>query len=195
MDNKHIFSEEYTEKKNARLRALAKNGDDKSSRGCKVPLRTILVAAVVAVVLTTSLMAAGIAPLPKYIFRTNYVPEAAGEIVSDWSDPEADVEIVSHVKYLGEKGWTKIEQREPLPEGMSYEIYDINGHYAELLYRGPKEKAHFDYVMYVVYEEENIVVQLWCRGIPVEEIIKTAEGLSLELTEDESLAVKLYSCD
>ncbi len=77
---------------------------------------------------------------------------------------------------------------------MSYEIYDINGHYAELLYRGPADKAHFDYVMYVIFEEENIVVQLWCRNIPVDQIIKTAEGLSFETTEDESLAVKLHPC-
>lgn len=202
MDNKHIFSKEYTEKKSAILDCIEKT-ETAPVAVKRFPMKAVLAAAIVCAVLTTSVIAAGVIGR-QFKLNIDYLPEGVDEIISDEERMEFEgfPSLEYYVVDLEGEGFTPIEEYPPeLKEGIEYEVFTVNGHYAQIIHHvqwDPEEdfEEYTNKQLIVHFEEEDLLIQVWATNlISMEELKKVAEGLSFEPTEDGSLAVKMHTCD
>ncbi len=199
--NDYVFSKEYNEKKEAILRSIRKNEKQEKQFSRKFPLKIVLAVGLMTVILTTSLFAAAgvIPPAKKYTaLRTDYVPEGYDEIECAFKDIEID-SLEYYVECLDGEKFIPITEMSYIPDTVDYEVFETNGHYAQILtYNhwapdqddGTEEYAHK--TLYVYFEKEDLVVHIIATNkISVEELRKVADGIHLEETEDENLAVRI----
>jgi len=202
--NDHVFSKEYNEKKEAMMRSIRKNEKQEKQFSRKFPIKVVLAAGLMTVILTTSIFAATgmIIPTKKYTtLRTDYIPEGYSEIVSIYEDYKDGVATLCYyVASLEGEKFMSIVDMDDLPDKLEYETFEVNGHFAQILVNNhwaPEPEEGIDEythkILYVCFEEEDLVVHISASNkISVEELKKVAEGLSLEETEDKNLAVKIH---
>ena len=96
---------------------------------------------------------------------------------------------------------TDIPEEDLEKYNLEYEVFEANGHYAQILiynnWIGPEGVEEYTNKQLIVhFEEEDLLIQVWGSNVmTVEDMKKTAEGLRLELTEDDSDAVKVHIPD
>ena len=204
-NNEHVFSEEYNEKKAMILDCIEKT--EKSAISKRFPVKIVLAAAVLCVILASSVLAAGVIGR-QFKMNVDYLPEGVEEMVGD--DYRIDIEGPPSLQYYvvdleGEEFTHVDEYPAEIQEGMEYEIFSVNGHYAQVIHflnwddpEGLPEDwdEHTNKQLIVHFEDKDILVQVWASDkVSMEELKKVAEGLSFEPTEDGSMAVKLHTCD
>ena len=200
MNNKHIFSKEYTEKKEAVIDCI-KATETSPVAVKRFPVKTLVAAFIVCVILTTSALASGVINR-QFKMNVDYLPEGVEEIVG--ADERIYVEGFPSLEYyvvdLEGKGFTRIEEYpDEIREGIEYEVFTINGHYAQIIHHvnwDPDEdfEEFTNNQLIVYFEEEDLLVQIWATNlISMDELKKVSEGLSFEPTDDGSIAVKLHT--
>ncbi len=198
-NNNHIFSEKYTEKKAEILDCIEKT-ETAPVASKRFPMKAVIAAAIVCVVLTTSVIAAGVIGR-QFKMNVDYLPEGVDEIVG--AEKRLEIEGFPSLEYyvvdLAGEDFTRVDELPPEQrEGIEYEVFSVNGHYAQIIHYvcwDPEEdfEEFTDKQLFVHFEEEDLAVQIWATNlISMEELKKVAEGLSFEPTEDGSLAVKMH---
>ena len=202
MNNKHIFSKEYTEKKNRIIDSIEKTEQTPVAKK-HFPTKALVAAAVVCVILTTSVIAAGVIGR-QFKLNMDYIPEGVDEVVG--AEERMSIDGFPSLEYyivdMAGEDFTPVDELPPEQrEGIEYEVFSVNGHYARIIHYvcwDPEEdfEEFTDKQLFVQFEEEELAVQIWATNlISIDELKKVAEGLSLEPTEDGSVAVKIHKCD
>lgn len=210
MDNKHIFSKEYTEKKSAILDCIEKT-ETAPVAVKRFPMKAVLAAAIVCVILTTSVIAAGVIGR-QFKLNVDYLPEGVEKIVGVEERfniegcPSLEFYVVDleGEEFDGVKEFEKMDAE--LKESIDFEYFEVNGHYAQVMHFLKWDEnleelpadwdQHTNKQLIVVFEEEDLLVQIWASNlVSMEELKKVAEGLSLEPTDDGNVAVKIHQCD
>lgn len=199
MNNKHIFSKEYTEKKSAILDSIEKTEQTPMAKK-HFPTKALVAAAIVCVILTTSVIAAGVIGR-QFKLNVDYIPEATRTVVV--GDERFEIEgfpsLEFYVKDLeGKEFDPTVDMSSESTEDLVCDSFTANGHYAQILHYvcwDPEEdfEEFTDKQLFIHFEEEDLAVQVWATNlISIEELKKVAEGISLEPTDDGTVAVKIY---
>ena len=197
-NNEHVFSEEYNEKKAVILDCIEKT--EKPAVGRAFPLKIIIAATVLCVILASSVLAAGVIGR-QFKMNVDYLPEGVDEMIS--AEERIEFEGFPSLEYyvvdLKDEEFTPIEETSPDErEGIEYEVFTVNGHYAQIIHYvcwDPEEDfEEFTNKQLIVYfEEEELLIQIWATNlISMEELRNVAEGLSFEPTDDGSISVKMH---
>ena len=166
-------------------------------------MKAVLAAAIVCVILTTSVIAAGVIGR-QFKLNMDYIPEGVDEVVG--AEERMSIDGFPSLEYyvvdMAGEDFTPVDELPPEQrEGIEYEAFSVNGHYAQIIHYvcwDPEEdfEEFTDKQLFIHFEEEELAVQIWATNlISIEELKKVAEGLSFEPTEDGSLAVKMHTCD
>jgi len=208
MDNKHIFSKEYTEKKNAIIDCIEKT-ETVPVTSKRYSLNPILVIAFVCIILASSVFASTIIEnvhtnnKQQYSLRADYLPESVEEIIAIEDRADDFLEGPTGLEYtvvdLEGDDFLHIEDCEPeFKESVEYEVFTVNGHYAQIIYF-PRENIPEDVDQYrdkqliIHFEDKDHLIQVWATNlVSVEDLRKVAEGLYLETVDDGSLAIKSH---
>ena len=199
MNNKHIFSKEYTEKKSAILDSIEKT-EAAPAAVKRFPVKAVLAAAIVCAVLTTSVIAAGVIGR-QFKLNMDYIPEATRTVVvgDERFEMEGFPSLEFYVKDLeGKEFDPTVDMSSESTEDLVCDSFTANGHYAQILHYvcwDPEEdfEEFTDKQLFIHFEEEELAVQVWATNlISIEELKKVAEGISLEPTDDGTVAVKIY---
>jgi len=208
MDNKHIFSKEYTEKKNAIIDCIEKT-ETVPVTSKRFPIKALVVAVVSCIILTSSVLAANIIgnadvnDKQQYSLRADYLPESVEEIIAIEDRADDFLEGPTGLEYtvvdLEGDDFLHIEDCEPeFKESVEYEVFTVNGHYAQIIYF-PRENIPEDLDQYrdkqliIHFEDKDHLIQVWATNlVSVEDLRKVAEGLYLETVDDGSLAIKSH---
>jgi len=208
MDNKHIFSKEYTEKKNAIIDCIEKT-ETVPVTSKRYSLNPILVIAFVCIILASSVFASTIIEnvhtnkKQQYSLRADYLPESVEEIIAIEDRADDFLEGPTGLEYtvvdLEGDDFLHIEDCEPeFKESVEYEVFTVNGHYAQIIYF-PRENIPEDLDQYrdkqliIHFEDKDHLIQVWATNlVSVEDLRKVAEGLYLETVDDGSLAIKSH---
>ena len=199
MNNKHIFSKEYMEKKSAILDSIEKT-EAAPAAVKRFPVKAVLAAAIVCVILTTSVIAAGVIGR-QFKLNMDYIPEATRTVVvgDERFEMEGFPSLEFYVKDLeGKEFDPTVDMSSESTEDLVCDSFTANGHNAQILHYvcwDPEEdfEEFTDKQLFIHFEEEDLAVQVWASNlISVEELKKVAEGISLEPTDDGTVAVKIY---
>lgn len=126
---------------------------------------------------------------PQLIFRKDYLPEAAVDSEDGngikFGDFDSGTAVSFSVVYLGGRGYTCSFGADAVTEE-----FTVNSHSA--LFVRLSETLYFNRVFYVYFEEYDVLAECYVGyAVSDGEIIKIAEGLSFEETDDVSLACSI----
>lgn len=204
MDNKHIFSKEYTEKKNAIIDCIEKT-ETVPVTSKRFPIKALVVAVVSCILLTSSVLASNLIgnANKQYSLRADYIPENVEEIIAIEDRKDDFLEGPTGLEYtvvdLEGDDFLHIEDATPeFKESVEYEVFTVNGHYAQIIYF-PRENIpenvdqYRDKQLIIHFEDKDHLIQVWATNlVSVEDLRKVAEGLYLETVDDGSLAIKSH---
>ena len=214
MDNKHIFSKEYTEKKTAIIDSI-KTTESAPAMRKAIPIKALVAAVTTCVILASSVLAANVisnaiaddkgnvTEKTEFSLRADYIPENVEDIIAIEDRKEDFLEGPTGLEYtvvdLEGDDFLHIEDATPeFKESVEYEVFTVNGHYAQIIYF-PRENVPEDIEQYrnkqliIHFEDKDHMVQVWATNlVSMEDLHKVAEGLSLEAVGDGSFEVNLH---